>query len=74
MSSILELMKRNAVPAAVMRTASKGALPIPAEQMLEVLVYLTGNPLFAARGARNKSAGASGISRRAASRDLPARG
>lgn len=30
-----------------MRTASKGALPIPAEQMLEVLVFLTGNPLFA---------------------------
>ena len=47
MSSILELMKRNAVPAAVMRTASKGALPIPAEQMLEVLVYLTANPVFA---------------------------
>lgn len=30
-----------------MRTASKGALPVPAEQMLEILVYLTQNPVFA---------------------------
>ena len=47
MSTILELIKRNQVPAAVMRTASKGALPVPAEQMLEILVYLTQNPVFA---------------------------
>jgi hypothetical protein len=47
MESILELMKRNAVPAAVMRTASKGTLPIPDDRMLEVLVYLTSIPLFA---------------------------
>ena len=30
-----------------MRTASKGALPLPAGEMLEVLVYLTQNPIFA---------------------------
>ena len=47
MSTIFEMIKRNAVPAAVMRTASKGALPVPAEQMLEILVYLTQNPVFA---------------------------
>jgi hypothetical protein len=47
MSTILEMIKRNQVPAAVMRTASKGALAVPAEQMLEILVYLTQNPLFA---------------------------
>lgn len=47
MSSILESIKRNAVPASVMRTAAKGALPVPADQMLEVLVYLTQNPMFA---------------------------
>jgi hypothetical protein len=29
-----------------MRSAAKGALPIPAEEMLEVLVYLAQNPLF----------------------------
>lgn len=47
MTSIFEMIKRNAVPAAVMRTASKGALPVPADQMLEILVYLTQNPVFA---------------------------
>jgi hypothetical protein len=47
MTTIFEMIKRNAVPATVMRTASKGALPVPAEQMLEILVYLTQNPLFA---------------------------
>jgi hypothetical protein len=47
METILQLMKRNAVPSSVMRTASKGALPIPADQMLEALVYLTSNPIFA---------------------------
>lgn len=47
MSSIFEMIKRNAVPATVMRTAAKGALPVPADQMLEILVYLTQNPVFA---------------------------
>ncbi len=47
MASILDMIKRNAVPAAVLRTASKGALPLPAAEMLEVLVYLTQNPVFA---------------------------
>lgn len=41
------MIKRNAVPASVMRTAAKGALPVPADQMLEILVYLTQNPVFA---------------------------
>ncbi|MGE5323150.1 MAG: hypothetical protein ACM3SW_09825 [Actinomycetota bacterium] len=30
-----------------MRTAAKGALPVSVDQMLEILVYLTQNPLFA---------------------------
>ena len=46
MAPILELIKKNAVPVNVMRSAAKGALPIPAGEMLEVLVYLTQNPLF----------------------------
>ena len=46
MAPILELIKNNAVPVNVMRSAAKGALPIPAEEMLEVLVYLAQNPLF----------------------------
>ena len=46
MAPILEDIKKNAVPVSVMRSAAKGALPIPADEMLEVLVYLTQNPLF----------------------------
>ncbi|HKV95565.1 MAG TPA: hypothetical protein VJW20_23670 [Candidatus Angelobacter sp.] len=46
MAPILELIKKNAVPVNVMRSAAKGALPLPAAEMLEVLVYLTQNPLF----------------------------
>ncbi|HYX53555.1 MAG TPA: hypothetical protein VE783_08885 [Candidatus Limnocylindrales bacterium] len=47
MNRILDLIRRNQVPPAVMRTASKGALPLPATEMLEILVYLTQNPVFA---------------------------
>ncbi|HKR94953.1 MAG TPA: hypothetical protein VJW55_06310 [Candidatus Angelobacter sp.] len=46
MAPILELIKKNAVPVNVMRSAAKGALPLPAGEMLEVLVYLTQNSLF----------------------------
>jgi hypothetical protein len=46
MSHMLDLIKRNAVPAAVVRSASKGALSIPAAEMIEILVYLTNNPVF----------------------------
>jgi hypothetical protein len=46
MAPILELIKKNAVPVNVMRSAAKGALPISADETLEVLVYLTKNPLF----------------------------
>jgi hypothetical protein len=46
MAPILELIKKNAVPVNVMRSAAKGTLPLSADEMLEVLVYLTKNPLF----------------------------
>jgi hypothetical protein len=46
MAPILELIKKNAVPVNVMRSASKGSLPLSADETLEVLVYLTENPLF----------------------------
>lgn len=42
---MLDLIKANAVPAAVLRSAAKGALSVPAAEMLEILVYLTGNPV-----------------------------
>src|SRR5262249_6068307 len=38
--------KKNAVPVNVMRSAAKGALPLPTGETLEVLVYLTQNPIF----------------------------
>jgi len=47
MPPILELLKKNVVPAGVMRSAAKGALPLPPVEMMEVLVYLTQNPAFA---------------------------
>ncbi|MBZ5523234.1 MAG: hypothetical protein LAP21_13435 [Acidobacteriia bacterium] len=46
MSQMFDLIKQNAVPAAVMRSAAKGALSVPADEMIEILVYLTRNPIF----------------------------
>src|SRR5262249_705435 len=46
MAPILELIKKNAVPVNVMRSAAKGGLPLTADETLEILVYLTQNPLF----------------------------
>ncbi len=48
MRSMLDLIKENAVPAAVMRSAAKGILSVPPADMLQILVYLTGNPVFGA--------------------------
>jgi len=46
MVPILELIKKNAVPVNVMRSAALGSLPISSDETLEVLVYLTNNALF----------------------------
>jgi hypothetical protein len=46
MAPILELIKKNAVPVNVMRSAALGSLPISTAETLEVLVYLTNNSLF----------------------------
>ena len=46
MAPILELIKKNAVPVNVMRSAARGALPLPAEETLDVLVYMAQHPLF----------------------------
>jgi hypothetical protein len=46
MAPILELIKKNAVPVNVMRSAARGALPVPPEETLEVLAYLAQHPLF----------------------------
>jgi hypothetical protein len=44
---MIELIRESAVPASVMRSAARGALSLPAGEMLEILVYLTSNPVFA---------------------------
>lgn len=44
---MIELIRQSAVPSNVMRSASKGALTLPAGEILEILVYLTANPVFA---------------------------
>lgn len=47
MSRMLEMMKQSAVPANLMRTAAHGALALPAPEMVEILVYLAENSVFA---------------------------
>lgn len=44
---MIDLIKESAVPAAVMRSAARGALSLPAGEMVEILVYLSGHQLFA---------------------------
>lgn len=51
MSEMLQLIRTNAVPAAVMRSAAKGALSVPTAEMLQILVHLTGNAVFAQEAA-----------------------
>ena len=46
MSQMLQLIKDNAVPAAVMRSAAKGALSLPTGEMLQILVHLTNHSVF----------------------------
>jgi hypothetical protein len=46
MPQMLELIRQSAVPANVMRSAARGALALPAAEMLEILVHLTTLPLW----------------------------
>ena len=46
MARLLDMMKQSAVPAGVMRSASKGALDLPASEMLEILVFLSNHAIF----------------------------
>ena len=47
MPRMIDLIRESAVPASVMRSAARGALSLPTGEMMEILVYLTGNPIFA---------------------------
>jgi hypothetical protein len=47
MPRMIELIRQSAVPASIMRTAARGALALPPAEMIEILVQLTANPVFA---------------------------
>jgi hypothetical protein len=46
MARMIDLIRQSAVPAHLMRAAAKGALNVPPEEMVEILVLLTKNPVF----------------------------
>ena len=43
---MLDLIRESAVPPSVMRSASHGALSLPADEIVEILVYLSQHQLF----------------------------
>ena len=46
MPRMIELIRQSAVPATVMRNASRGALSLPPTEVLEILVFLSNHHLF----------------------------
>ncbi len=46
MPRMLDLIKASSVPANLVQAAARGALSVPAEEILEILIYLTHNPVF----------------------------
>lgn len=46
MSRMLEMMKASEVPVNLIRSASRGALALPAPEMVEILVFLASHPVF----------------------------
>lgn len=46
MPRMIDLIRQSAVPASLMRSAARGALSLPAAEMIEILVYLTKNPVL----------------------------
>jgi hypothetical protein len=47
MPRMIELIRQSAVPADILRTAARGALALPPAEMIEILVHLAQNPVFA---------------------------
>ncbi|MBV9085879.1 MAG: hypothetical protein JOY79_00215, partial [Acidobacteriaceae bacterium] len=47
MPRMIELVRSSAVPSNVMRSAARGALTLPPGEVIEILVHLTTNPVFA---------------------------
>jgi hypothetical protein len=46
MSRMIDLIRQSAVPANIMRSAARGALSLPSDELLEILVYLANHPIF----------------------------
>lgn len=46
MARMVDMIRESAVPPNLLRAAAKGALSVPAAEMIEILVLLTGNPVF----------------------------
>ncbi len=47
MARMVDMIRRSAVPPNLLRAAAKGALSVPPAEMIEILVLLTQNPVFA---------------------------
>ena len=47
MPRMIELIRESAVPANIMRAAARGALALPPAEIIEILVHLSQNPVFA---------------------------
>lgn len=45
MARMVDMIRQSAVPPNLLRTAAKGALSVPAAEMIEILVLLTANPV-----------------------------
>ncbi|HLH06079.1 MAG TPA: hypothetical protein VKW78_02465 [Terriglobales bacterium] len=46
MPKMIDLIRESAVPASVMRSAAHGALTLPSDEIVEILVYLSQHPIF----------------------------
>ncbi len=49
MPRMIDQIRSSSAPSHVVQAAARGALPVPAEEMIEILVFLTENPVFSER-------------------------
>ena len=68
MAQMLEMIRESKVPANIMRSAAKGALALPSNEMIEILVHLAGTQVFGEQ-ARMTLAGWDEASSKAAASD-----
>src|SRR5580698_1623533 len=67
MPRMIDLIRSSAVPSGLMQTAARGALAVPPQEMIEILVYLaTENKVFAERARLTLAGWEEGSAREAA--------